>query len=393
MSIRDDLSKTIITWRHLTFCVFWHFDVFKKVRSKAANTWSTLGRQILNEGKVGNPKTCDLCYCFICDKPVSECKNWSSKSFNDNDHCHASDKGLDSAYYKNLRDKIKRGVVVTPSTSATASTPSIDELPTSQTSHEFPNNIQTYSQHSIYRGPFKPDDVNAKRLKGHCTKCRRCGWYYKYDHNNFSKIIGVDENGIRTRKTNMTGVQDFCKACSRVVSHEDFEKEQSKEYKPTVGVISLGRRRISFKLKARDPRKCESTKKFWDEFEGTSSNWEYNEADMEEDFFRHRIGRRPLLRHVLNAIPLVKPDSIPESSSSEVSQTETEALILENQNDLSILRELERFDKNWGLNDANLGGATPLEMNISADWNTAKRSGVSLLHSNELRLFCSQCKC
>jgi hypothetical protein len=167
---------------------------------------------------------------------------------------------------------------------------------------------------------------------------------------------------------------DWCHACGRVASENDFEKDQSSPYKPVEGDVLLGSKEIPFKVKAHDPRKFEKFSKYWKENEG-SADWEYDEAEMEYDFFRHRIGKRPTISMILLSIPVTKSDSIPDSGAfeqrvfclTEPSVNETEALLLDNQDDLKLLRELWPF----------VSDCFSLGLDITASWNKSERKGVS----------------
>ena len=221
------------------------------------------------------------------------------------------------------------------------------------------------------------------------------------------------------------GDWDWCHACSRVASTRDFGKEQSDPFKPKVGhvLVNIGNgdaggdagagasassRVIGFRIKGRDPRKIEKTKKYWDEFgESTSADndkatatassnkWKYCEAEMEEDFFKHRIGKNPTIRHILLAIPTVTDDSIPETgyvagdpygSDTRPAANEGEALLLgydgdgdgddddDDNNkrvdgDMRVLRELNAFVEIAGV-------PSPIDLNIQAKWNKTTRRGT-----------------
>jgi len=307
----------------------------------------------------------------VCDKPISECENWKSVPCNIYDHCHASDKGLYSSYYISLRKSHKRSNAISPSPPIRTA----PSLSTENASLEL-DPFQRIMKERLYtlnynKGPFKPDDVpySARR---NVTKCRKCGWYSLFDHWNYTRQV----NPYEKTAAYPACPSDWCHACGRVASKKDFGKRQSIPYKPVVGDVLLGTKDISFKIKAHDPRKIQSFSKYWEENKG-SPNWEYNEAEMENDFFRHRIGKHPDIEMILHSIPVTKIDGIPESGSyvkgltnqtNEPSISETEALILDRQSDLNLLRELLAFAQN---------GFDGLGLTTDATWNGSERKGVS----------------
>jgi hypothetical protein len=159
-----------------------------------------------------------------------------------------------------------------------------------------------------------------------------------------------------------------------VASEKDFGKTQSKPFDPSVGDIFLGEKIIPFKIKANDPRTFRDVGKYWKRNEG-KPEWVYDEVEMEEDFFRHQIGKMPELKSILNAVPV--RDEIPEFTGDlrkgstyrpgkSPSIKESNALLLEQKSDLNLLHELF-----WLHVTKSVGVVT------SAEWNKELRKGVS----------------
>lgn len=312
---------------------------------------------------------------LVCDKLASECAHWSSTTFDAADHCHASDKGLNAKHYKTLRDASKRGSILTPASYNSGSAADITSILLDRL-----NNIESMVDNYLpgsnrgAKGPFKPDNPAAKKDKT-LTKCRKCSYYNKFEHMNFTKSVGGSDI-----KAHRTGPCDWCHACGRVASTKDFQKEQSKKYEVETGDAILGTKDIPFTVKAHDPRKLEVISNYWTENEG-SPKWVYSEADMENDFYRHRIGKQPTLLYILQSIPVTENDAIPEGgdprrndiyiggneSEQKPSVCENEAILLENKADLSLLQEVYFF----GSSDSVIGTT------LTSTWNKTRRNGVS----------------
>jgi hypothetical protein len=214
------------------------------------------------------------------------------------------------------------------------------------------------------------------------TTCRHCGWHSEMSH--------VEQ----PKKSKISGIWDWCHACGRVASKQDFCKERGACYKPAETDVFLGTRTISFRVHAKDPRLMGSFAPYWEEFEGRPG-WNFDPVDNEIEFFHHMIGKQPLLKNILNRIALVEEAKIPtdgvfsisrprskywylddfdnNSYDNEDSPTadETQAIILRDQSQLALMQEVLRNSANFGQDSSNW-----LCGDISAKWDHEKREGV-----------------
>jgi hypothetical protein len=148
-------------------------------------------------------------------------------------------------------------------------------------------------------GPFPPGDAVAAQ-DPNLTKCRKCGYFNRFFHRNFTKY----------RRLHPTGFLDWCHCCG-VVSHEnDFAKVQATNiFTEQGGDVCLGTKQISFSIFAHDPRVMSRYKDQWKKHE---HEWVYDEAEMQHDLFRHRFGERPTLDMILESIPILEHHEIPK---------------------------------------------------------------------------------
>ncbi len=66
--------------------------------------------QAAKDGLESNKKTCDQCYCFVCDVPASQCKSWAGSDIAASSaHCLASNSGINAVTWTRLRDAKKNG--------------------------------------------------------------------------------------------------------------------------------------------------------------------------------------------------------------------------------------------------------------------------------------------
>jgi hypothetical protein len=329
-----------------------------------------------------NTKTCDLCYCYVCDCPAKECSKWSSGTgaLSEN-HCCASDKHNRWVALRKQTSKSRNGGVAglsSPSGSTSSQSVSPDEereTRLAQAHSDYVRRMQErlddYGFHNK-KGPFAPDDAILKdeRPAALLTQCRKCNWHSRLQ---------------KSTSTSAIGSGDWCHKCGIVICEDRFGKQQcSSPYKNDKDDILLGERTMPFTIVARDPRDFDEFKDAWTDADKSSSALTYDETEMENDTFRHRLGKRPMLKNVLDCIPIVEKEKMPKSghvSGSTVSRygsgdapagaEETEGIVLENRNDLLLLQILGRTD---GFCDTT---GHPIDGDIVANWDKTSRSGVS----------------
>lgn len=345
----------------------------------------------LNEGQHGNPKCCDLCYCFVCDKKASECTSWGS-TCGFSSHCHASDTGVDATKWKRLREKAKTGG--TPAAPALPPAPPVPPPPT-----------------LIGPGPFAPDNTLAASASD-LTKCRKCGWFNRFDHRNFEKLRVDAKTQGTAPDLHPVGFLDWCQSCGRVASEKDFGKLQAQPYVRQGRDVFLGLKTIPFTIVAHDPRNFDRYKDKWAANDGSDPNWTFSHAEMQEDVFKHRLGQYPLLPMILASIPTVSQSKIPKTGSFYMqkggfllstsryygvrrplkecaSADETDAVIVEDDNDCNLLEELYNFGSVGCKTDAFTANDSNLDGDITASWDATTGSGVSCMIQEVRCIYCS----
>lgn len=392
------------------------------------------------EGSALNAKYCDLCYCYVCDAPAKDCKSWTTRSGDrpEDWHCLASDSGVNACTWKNLRDANKSGQERSASSSgpdaARAAHRLLQALEALNPGQEHvtgntlqngledlyrsgpstrPNSSSTLSISNTFvggSGPYPPENAAASR-SSILTKCRKCSWFSRFEHANFTRMKTLT---VRSRRTGVTrsisypllyatGHLDWCHACGRVASEKDFQKNQSQKYTPAQTDFFLGEKVMKFRIRPHDPRKFDDFKEMWNEKEGKSPEWTYSEADMEEDTFNHRLGEFPTMPMIMSSLPIVAENDIPTtgyvvtSKSSgtsyswndpRVAANETEAVLLESRNHRALLEELNLFgtvgrkkrEKHEKPHDERqASGEFALAGDIKATWCKTSRTGAFTL--------------
>jgi hypothetical protein len=307
-----------------------------------------------------NMKVCSLCYCYVCDVEVSKCPSWGS-------HCSASDSGPNSAHWTEQREHHKQ------STRNTAG-----------------EELQTNGDEFCASGQLD------------LTKCRKCGLFNKFGHKNFELDRDV-ASGLETEETvpywyrenwhgdegytddiHPTGYLDWCHSCGRVASDRDFRKVQSQRFVPSPHSIYLGYKEIMFRLKAHDPREMDQYRNIWEE-----QQWTYDETEMEQELFDHRLGNFPLLEMIVASMPITTEDKIPTEGrhyteyqtgdDAKASLSETEAVLIDDDGESLILKELFKTSPLFG-GAAETDKPTQtqyIDGDITAMWDRSTHRGVS----------------
>lgn len=367
---------------------------------------TAIKRKEVDEGKTGNVSFCDLCYCFVCDKPAKDCISWGTVGHaNYSLHCHASDAGMDARIWKNKRNNVKNGV---GSTATTYNPPT----PTHNRWGIGPFGGAFQEQDSLGDGPFPPDHAQAAQSPI-LTQCRCCGWYNRFSHRNYTREV-LSGRQAEGGSAFPISAQDWCQSCGRIASLRDFGKLQSKPYTSTVGDVFLGQRIIPFTLVAHDPRQMAKYQEKWTSHGPTDPKWQYSQATMEEEMFKHRFGKYPRIEMILESISVL--DEVPKDSGNvggksfrlhyndeypregkddyrydaskydadgyrdvnmfpDLAPDETEALVLTNPTDRIFLEGL----KTYGIGSQPDQISSYIGGDIVAKWNREARSGVSTL--------------
>lgn len=369
-----------------------------------------------------NSQSCDLCYCYVCDVPQSECEKWNSTTcprmkFN---HCCAQDHG---AAWGKLRSEAKaQKETALAAASAAPGQDSDDDDDDDGDSNETPPRGRHFSIHctthhcrygpgpcascwcyvcdkagtdcsdfymhryanptcDMWRkeralrklrtygesGPWEPEDENAVADSVHdvtLIQCRHCNWW-------------IRQKAVTFRKE--ASAEDWCLQCGLVASQKDLEKNQDnnavaadqdqKEDKAAAldpPMFLLGTKTIPFTIKAHDPRKISTYKQKWQNF-AQIQGWTYDEASQQEEVFLHRLGTAPTLSKLLQLVPLSVEKKIPtEITEESIARIDkTDAVIIKDRKNTHLLNMLRRLPEMNG------------ETKISAFWEAQKQAGVS----------------
>jgi hypothetical protein len=284
-------------------------------------------------------------------------------------HCHAVNQGDAAKYWKNMQD-----VYTTNQDDDDDRTKKLDhvyivEREADEDARELKNNSSLAESWSLPSdlcvGAISPKEKHRVLpfLGVTLFECRKCGWY--------TPLSRRDD-----ARDNSAGC--WCQACGRVALEECFKDNSGQPYKPKPDDVYIGSKTIPFRIKVHDPRNMTMFQPFWSKYEGTSPKWIDNEAEMEEDMFRHNFGKFPSLRTILANIPVVEENKIPRDGHHESWKSnrrpaaraeDTDAILLTDRIHIIILQELHSV----GFSSSGHS----VKGDITAKWNREERCGVS----------------
>lgn len=302
-----------------------------------------------------NKETCEQCYCYVCDKPATECDKWSSEDslVRSSNHCCANDA---HAFWRDCRSAIKN-----PNHGASSfayrngyGDYSDDEGDSDDSGYGFgyANNMLARALLGSFGGAsfnpvqnfLPPDSPTAARNKNF-IKCRSCLFYTRFaasSHHN-STIRDFDVA--------------YCHKCGRVARESDLRHLgiKQKNFKAQVGEVHFGRKVFEFTLETPDPRTMDKYKTHWESADTSSPQWKFSEKTMDYEGFCITIGPRPT--------PLQIGEIVAQTEVSHTSSRRQSVIKGLADQDYQLLSRLYSFNYD--------------RSKITATWNKATRKGVS----------------
>ena len=282
---------------------------------------------------------CEMCFCYVCSVPASQCSNWSHpKNFVPG--CNHHNAGPGRTVWERLRTRRRL-------------------------------NTQIDLEGD---GPWPANDAVDKEEWG-VVQCRHCSYLFRSPF-----------------RHGPTSCSHWCGACGRVGAESYLNKSSGYPF-PDKAVKAqrytfLGTRTFSFRLRAHDPRKMNEFAKYWKENEG-SAGWNYCEKEMEQELFDHRFGSHPTLKMLIASTPIVDEDQIPIDGSRIVTRdlpsssspcltgaADTEAILWDRQA-VTLCQAIRETSPSFGNRESRSADVfDELDGDISATWNKEERQGV-----------------
>ena len=243
-------------------------------------------------------------------------------------HCNATDEDWN---WKNQRQQASKKKNPPP-TSATPRAPS--------RSTDSRDALREARESNIGPGPFPPNHTQAAESESY-SACSGCGW-----HSAKSFLMRGNHDGR-------------CMHCGRRVLFRQPSDRDREVRVVNENDIDFGTKVITFRIVAKNIQFDSKYRDAW-----RKSSWIHDMAKEEEDYFKYKVGDRPRLREVMRLIPSGKEETVRHKKQ--------EGIILDNPNDYALFNFL---DYQVRCRDS------PIKWNISASWQSGRRSGVSLFIS------------
>ena len=258
-------------------------------------------------------------------------------------HCNATDEDWN---WKNQRQQASKKKSPPPTSAAPRAPPtSVAPRAPSRSTDSWVQNrlrrdaLREAQESNIGPGPFPPNHTQAAESELY-SACSGCGWH--------------------SRKSVMRHNHDGrCMHCGRRVLFRQPSDRDREVRVVNENDIDFGTKVIKFRIVAKD---IQSDFKYRDAWR--KSSWIHDMAKEEEDYFKYVVGDRPRLKEVMKLIPSEKEEI--------VRIKKREGIILDSPNDYALFNFLDYQRKSRD---------SPIKWNISASWQSGRRSGVSLFIS------------
>ncbi|CAJ1949444.1 unnamed protein product [Cylindrotheca closterium] len=299
-----------------------------------------------NDLRAQNDNHCDLCYCYVCDAPVKDCKSWTNTDRAwQKSHCNATN---EHDCWKRMRQQVKGGNSSGTTASATAQqrTPPAggnrdtylallralgpgmgayrstfmsddeddyerDDYDLDDEADEYYGNFRSIPKNKTYAPGKLPSNLRADEHPA----CPHCKW-----HNNSGCM--------------QTNNSQRCFKCGRLAVERRRPEQYTHKYSYKKAHHKLGVRELPFRIVAQDVRQDYKYRISWQEAKKDDPNWKYDEAAMKKSVFDYKIGKRPFLRTVLGMV---------SEWDEKTARQKNEDSIVMDPNDIALIRAVSQF--------------------------------------------------
>lgn len=204
------------------------------------------------------------------------------------------------------------------------------------------------SASTIGNGPFKSDHPLASADPVRFPACVKCAWR--------NRRVALYHRSLDLR----------CLKCGRATIEARSLKNGGAYHSKETDYF-LGTKTIGFRIIPSDLRKMQRYRSSWESADATDPAWKYDESDIQADVFKYRIGANPTAQSII--------DLVPEWDADKLRAKNEEGIVLDNPNDIPLLRILARTC--LGHNIGSQAGQNSFHVDIKANWKKQERIGVS----------------